>query len=237
MGFSGSKSRCSFQNKIYLDVEIILYYSERNLFLHTSMQKKLLVLIVVILVLVAALFFALRTKQNNQVLPLVSVVKPDTTQDKMYPQHLEVIQGSNEVWYNIPEIGVRMRLNKEFAGDLIYSFVHEKSTDPDENWDAVYFSTKSLTGIDKGCSPEEGNPLGVMTKTKGNVSELAKTEEFYSSRLKDIIQIGEYFYMWTGPQATCWDPKNDDAIQKVRGAEIYKAIQDGVKTIQLITSK
>lgn len=200
------------------------------------MQKKLLIFLVAALVLIVAAIFVWQTKQNSQTSP-VGTIKPDTTQEKTYPQYTEVIQGSNEAWYNIPEIGVRMRLSKEFADDLIYSFVHEKSTDPDENWDAVYFSTKSLTAVDMGCSPEEGGPLGVITKIKGNASELAKTDEFYSSRLKDIIQIGEYFYMWTGPQATCWDPKNDDAIQKVRGAEIYKAIQDGLKTIQLITSK
>lgn len=176
-------------------------------------------------------------KQNSEVSAPVTIVKPEVNQNESYPQHIEAIQGSNEVWYNIPEYGVRMRLNKKFAEDLIYSFVHEKNANFNEEWDAIYFSTKSLTAIDKGCSPEEGNPLGVITKIKGNATELAKTEEFVSSRLQDIIQIGDYYYMWTGPQATCWIPKNDDAIQKVRGAEIYKAIQDGVKTIQLIPSK
>ncbi|MBP9727944.1 MAG: hypothetical protein KBD27_01055 [Candidatus Moranbacteria bacterium] len=201
------------------------------------MQKKLLISAIVILVLIVTLVFVWQKKQSGEALDPVTIVKSDTTQEKTYPQNIEVIQGTNEAWYSLPEYGVRMRLNKEFAENLIYIFVHEKNVALNEEWDAVYFSTKSLTAIDEGCSPEEGNPLGAITKTKGSAAEIAKTEEFYSSRLRDIVQIGEYHYMWMGPQATCWDPKNDDAIQKVRGAEVYRAIQDGVKTIQLIPSK
>ncbi len=171
--------------------------------------------------------------------PSSKVVPTDDRQNifEKYPQHVEVIPGTDEAWYNIPELGIRMKLNKEFAEGLIYQYIHVVTNDLQEEWDATHFSTKSLTAIDKGCSPEEGRPLGTITKTKGDVKELAKTDVFYSSRLDDIIQIGEYYFMWTGPQATCWDPKNDEAVQKVRGPEIYKAIQDGVKTIQLIPSK
>lgn len=203
------------------------------------MQKKLFILALAVLVFVVGGVLVWQKKQGIQTpgVKKIEEEQSESTFTEKYPQHVEAIQGTDEVWYNIPEYGVRMRLNKQFAENLIYSFVHEKNNNLNEEWDAVYFSTKSLTAIDKGCSPEEGSPLGVITKTKGNSTEFAKTEEFYSSRLKDIIQIGEYYYIWTGPQATCWDSKNDDAIQKVRGAEIYKAIQDGVKTIQFIPSK
>lgn len=49
----------------------------------------------------------------------------EPTLTEKYPQHIEAIQGSDEVWYNIPELGVRMRLNRGFAEDLVY--VYSKS--------------------------------------------------------------------------------------------------------------
>lgn len=206
------------------------------------MQKHFL-LVIALLVTVGALWY-MEKRQAALNPPVVTDPavepgqEPTPSLESSYSRHIEAIPGNtDEVWYNIPEYGVRMRLSQEFAEDLIYSFVHEKNTNLNEEWDAVYFSTESLTAVDKGCSPEEGSPLGVITKIKGNVAELAKTDVVYSSALKDIIQVGEYYYMWTGPQATCWNPKNDDAIQRVRGPEIYKAIQDGVKTIQLIPSR
>lgn len=207
-------------------------------------KKPLLLAAVTLALLVIASTFWFTKKQALAPVvsekPSVSTEEPIKLEPEKYLQHIELIPGNtDEVWYKIPELGVRIRLNKEFAKDLIYVYVHE-TPNVGEDWDAAYFSTKSLTNIDKGCSPGEGNPLGGLTKWKGNVQELAKTDIYFSSRLDSIIQIGDYYYMWTGPQATCWDPKKDNEIQNARSAEDYvgsgaKYVSDGIKTLQLIT--
>lgn len=212
------------------------------------MQKKLLISVVAILILLGGvvLLWQKNLQQGVQTSPVVKTedTETGTAQKDVYPQHIESIPGNtHEAWYGIPEIGIHMKLNKEFAEDLIYIFAHERNDSRNEEWDAVYFSTKALTVFDKGCSPEKGHPLGIITKSKGDVRELAKTDIFYSSRLEEITQIGDYYYMFTGAQAICWDPKNDEAIRRVKSAKDYsgssgaKYISEGMKTLQLIPSK
>lgn len=200
------------------------------------MQKKLLIFFVVALILIIVAVFSWQTKQNSQT-PHMGGIKPNITQEETYPQYIEAIQGSNEVWYNIPEDGVRMRLNKEFADDLIYSFVHEKNTDPDENWDAMYFSTKSLISVDKNCS----TALGVLTKMEGNAQELAKSDEYIASRLDKIVQVGSYYYIHSGPQDVCWNSAVETEARAVFPGEYNgvgaKSISDGIKTLQSVPLK
>ena len=206
------------------------------------MHKKLLVLVVLGIILVGGGVFVWYMNEQNQVIVPSSVIVPEVNNKEAYPQHIEAISGSDEVWYGIPEIGVRMRLNKEFAEDLIYQYVHEVTDDSKEEWDATYFSTKALTAIDNGCSPERGSPLGVIAKLGKDAQESAKNNNEYFFSRPNSIYIGDDYYVWTGPQATCWDPKNDDAIMKSRSPQDYrgsgsKYVSDGFKTIQSIPSK
>ena len=212
------------------------------------MPKKIILLLSLTLLLSVAAFVLWRMDKSS-----VPVVTPEPVPEEVsetpqasseaesfaYQQYIEAIPGNtDEVWYNIPELGVRMKLNKEFAEDLIYKFSYEVDSEGSQ-WEAAYFSTKALTTIDNGCSPEEGSPLGVLTKSMGNVQQFAKTDVYFSSRLDSIVQIGGYYYMWTGPQATCWDPKNDDVVYKAKSAKDYvgsgaKYVSDGMKTLQSV---
>lgn len=209
------------------------------------MNKKLFIILSLVILLAGGVVWLQQFKQKQTNSQTTSQVESQRitasesskpgTQD--YPQHIETIPGnSDEVWYNIPELGVRMKLNKEFAMSLIYQYSHEV-TAAKEEWDAVAFSTKELITIDRGCSPEEGRPLGSITKWKGNIQELAKTDDFFSARLDSIIQIGDYYYMWTGPHDACWDPKYDEEIAVVRNPEVYINIQNGLKNLQKIPLK
>ena len=113
---------------------------------------------------------------------------------------------------------------------------------PGEEWDATNFSTKSLTNIDKGCSPEEDRPLGSITKWGRDVQESAEKNNEYFFSGPNSIQIRDYYYVWTGPQATCWDPKNTVAIQQARSAKDYKGsgakyVSEGLKVLELIPQK
>ena len=92
-------------------------------------QKKLIIGIFIILTFVVGVF--VWQKRENQILPqdlqlFNNQVQPDTQNDIQSksdevppPQYIVVIPGSDSVWYEIPELGVRVKLNKKYAEDLI----------------------------------------------------------------------------------------------------------------------
>ena len=98
-------------------------------------QKPLLIAVVLVaLFAIVGAFWYIQKRQGDVNQPVVTNPVIDLDQNptrvpESYPQHIEVISGTDEVWYNIPELGVRMRLNKEFAENLIYQYVHE-TADP-----------------------------------------------------------------------------------------------------------
>ena len=170
--------------------------------------------------------------QNEQ------VTEPDLI--SLYPQHYKMISGNaEEVLYNIPELGIRMKLNKEFAEDLIYSVSHIKKTYGEkEEVDIVYFSTKSMTLIDAFCAPDKGSSGGAISRNKGIAKEVAKTDEYVAPRLSSLIQIGDFYYIFEKPQATCWDPNLEYEVLKLDPSRYQgkgiKSLDEGFKNIQSI---
>lgn len=206
-------------------------------------KKVILSLIAVALVLVGYLLFS----KQNQPTPVAPEVKTQVQPEVKYPQHIEAITGTDEVWYSIPEFEVRMRLNKEFAEDLVYKLKHEKNDDGEE-WDAISFSTKGIMAVALECAPENDGVFGVFTRIDGTVEEADKNNlglgpGYFQSRLKTgtIVQFPQYFVIWTSPQAPCWPLSDNEAVESERSREYAgsgaKGIYDGVKTLQLIPSK
>lgn len=203
------------------------------------MQKKGILLVVIVLVVAGGLFFFFQKKQSSPA--LTNNTEKGTQQSgEKYPQHIEDIPGSDEVWYGIPEYGVRMRLNKEFAEDLIYS--NGSVDDASEKQEGIYFSTKAITAVAPECSPERGGAFGFLFKAEGNMTEIAKTDEYLAARVDDYVQIGNYYYGFVGHQAVPWFPEHEEAVRKAWSLENYpsfgaKYVSDGIKTLQLIPSK
>ncbi len=219
----------------------LFHSSIRAINIYTSMQKKLLlsVLAVALLISGAVLVWQKKMAQEEDKNQNQEVVQENTNNEK-YPQHIEVIQGSDEVWYGIPEYGVRMRLNREFAEDLIYST--EMTDDFGEKSNGIFFSTKVMTEVAPECSPERGNALGSVFKAKGNMMELAKTDEYLAARVNTYVQIGDYYYGWVGHQAPCWYPSHQDMAEKewskeYNGVSGVNSLYNSSKTFQLIPSK
>lgn len=196
-------------------------------------QKLLIILTTVILLAVGTFLFF--TKQQE----MTSVQNQgiETSDDEMlkqsqdYSQHIEEIPGNtDEVWYNIPELGVRMKLNKEFAEDLVY-----RSETP--AFATVYFSGKKLMATVPSCV----SGFGFLFKTKGIMKEIAKTDDFLATRMDSYIQIYDYYYGWTSPQDVCWDPSIEEEVRKVFPGKYNgmgaKFVSEGVKTLQLIPQK
>ncbi|MFZ1654429.1 MAG: hypothetical protein WAT84_01200 [Candidatus Moraniibacteriota bacterium] len=149
-------------------------------------------------------------------------VNPDT-----YPQHIETIPGNaDEVWYNIPELGIRMKLNREFAEDLVYF------PDGDSVYADAYFSTKLLMEIDSmNCSARTA-PLGFIYRQSGTIEDAAYHRELpwdyvNLEKLGFIRRFPGFFVEYTGPQAACYDERKLSETQRASLMQIeglYRAI-------------
>lgn len=202
------------------------------------MTKKSIISAITLLLIAYGIFIVFQKKNLKQIETKESTSQSEskTSMEEKHPQHISPISGSDEVWYEIPEYGIRMRLNKEFAGELIYS--SGMTDDYGEKSSGIYFSTKSITAMAPECSPERGGALGFLFKSEGNAEEEARTDEYLAARFKDYVQIGDYYYGWVGPQALCEFPEHTDAVRKEWPKEYRglgaKNILEGSKTIQLI---
>ena len=205
-----------------------------------QMNRKALILsILVILAILFGGWLFLREPKSapesqNTPVPPVGVENLPQMADQNRLQHIEPIPGnSDEVWYVIPEMGVRMKLNKEFAEDLVYKLVY-KNTTSSEGLDAVYFSIKALLDIDAGCS----GSLGGMFLSKGKEMSGNKSGYYESENFGQIIfQFSESFVVWQGAQAGCWDPALEEKVRQIFPRQYdglgAKNIQEGMKTLNL----
>lgn len=209
------------------------------------MTKNLLLLSLTLALLVGVFFLWQMEKASAPVVtpqPEVGdVPEPEIPlPEQDYSQHIEEISGNtDEVWYNIPEYGVRMKLNKEFAEDLVYKFVHDKNI-REEEFDTVYFSVKSILNMVPDCS----GALGAMSKGEGrgvqNESQLGYYESEYFGQL--IFQFQKYFITWQGPQDACWDRALEEKVEEIFSGKKYagpgaKNIREGMKNIEIIPQK
>ncbi len=173
-----------------------------------------------------------------------AVEAPAQVEPEKYPQHIEAIPGNtDEVWYNIPEMGIRMKLNKGFAEDLVYS--NGMIDDDGTPRDGLYFSTQAIAEAAPECAPGRGGAFGVVSKIAGTVEEADKSgiggvDGYFLSRLKTgmVVQLPGFFVIWAGPQAVCAFTEHIAAMKKESSKDYYgsgaKDVHEGMKTIELI---
>lgn len=205
------------------------------------MNKRNIVIVVCVLVVLAlsgVVWYGKNAKREpvlDSQQPSQMVTEDDNslqTQPNLYPQHIVAIPGSDQVWYEIPELGVRMKLNKEFAGDLIYKQLEDSFS--------VVLSLKSVTALNEECAPKSngtGGLFGALFKVKGNAKEEAKTDKYLAARVNEYVQISEYYYGLSEAQAVCWNQNQEADVRKVFPGSYdgsgAKSISDGIKTLQL----
>jgi hypothetical protein len=133
-----------------------------------------------------------------------------------------------------------MKLNKEFAEDLVYVYRHEKDDEGGE-WDNADFSLKELERVVPGCGGYSN-----LTKSKGDLKEMKKNkytlDPYLAARLDDFIQAGDYYYGWAGFQDVCWDSSLEKKVREVFPPGKYKGMgaknmPDGLETIELIPKR
>ena len=195
------------------------------------MQKKPLILVAVILVLVIVLAFVWQKKQavsqqvdkGQDVSPSIQTV----SQEGRYPQHITEIPGTNNVWYAIPEIGIRFIMSKEMAEDLIYSYrgnigsgAGYVSVVPKDD-DTVDFSSKILLSqFGETCKPESG-AIGALSRRSNEEMKGFGEIPGVVKRFKDSVVI------YGGAQAPC-------VVSKDR-MELFRKIYEGEKGVSRLS--
>ena len=198
------------------------------------MQKKAILLVVIVLVVAGGLFFFFQKKQSSPALTNNTEKGAQQSEEK-YPQHIEAISGSDEAWYNIPVLGIRMKLNKDFEDDLEYISSNEKGT-KGRVGDTAYFASKKLYDIAPNCAfGSIGNITIIQDELKNNETV---PNTILPERIKSFPGFDVIFSGPTAPSEICWDPAQDNegAIKKVF-TEKKDSVLSGFKTLQLISSK
>ena len=154
-------------------------------------------------------------------------------------QHIELIPGnSNEVWYAIPEMGVRMKLNKRYAEDLYYSLTEWKGEVSGNSLN--FYLTNQVAKDVPNCSG--GISLGGLFRHEGDLEELkrkrSELDPYLATRLDGYIQVGSYYYGRVDPHDVCWDVSMEEKIKEAF-LEKYSgfganSILEGMKTLELI---
>lgn len=172
---------------------------------------------------------------QNPVTDNTNVIQPEA-----YPQHIEAIAGTDEVWYNIPELGIRMRLNKEFAEDLVYVY--------DNKYSRVMFQTKSILAVAPQCRVEDAD-FGDLYRVDGTIKEAYRERGADPSvgflDLEYAVQLPEFFVALSTVHAdACWWSRTGTPTAEEITDHVYKgagvqSVYDAVKkkVIQPISQK
>lgn len=220
---------------MFLAPNIPLTLSQSFVTLPGMNQKHIFVVVGIFLLLGASGGVLVWRKKQSAPQPTVPMVQVDggkqsdipQSQADAYPQHIEAISGTDEVWYNIPEYGVRMRLNKDFANDLKFGFSHERNP-KDNKWDTVYFASEKLYAVDPSCAL---GSLGVISMFEGGFK---KEDVPGATKIVSLPNLDVVFS--DVPQDyknQCYNP----AHYKEIGGAGAKSIAEGMETLQLIPSK
>jgi hypothetical protein len=154
-------------------------------------------------------------------------------------QHIEPILGNpDEVWYAIPEMGVRMKLNKRYAEDLYYGLT-ERSGETDGN-SLYFYLTNEVAKDAPSCS--DWISLGYLFRHEGDLEELKRKKNeldlYLATRLDEYTQVGNYYYGWVGPHDVCWGVSMEEKVkeaflEKYSGFGANNTLE-GMKTLELI---
>lgn len=143
------------------------------------MSKKLLILSILTFVVAGGVWLYINNRvvsQPTQTSNTITTNPQEKTQlnqqeESFSPQHIMAIPGSNQVWYEIPEMGIKLLLPKEGAEELVYryytvdnSIISFNPETKDEEWVenilTVEFSSKQVLDYNQHCdSPACGTDV------------------------------------------------------------------------------
>lgn len=112
------------------------------------------------------------------------------------------------VWYDIPELGIRFKVDPVTKEELVYHFVGFPGK---ETKKLVDFSTKTMTELEPECSAEKGAPLGSLSRRFGK----PKDPLVPCGGGQKVYEYPGGYFCYTMPQAPCMSPEEDAQYQEV----------------------
>jgi len=156
------------------------------------MSKKRIIFIVIAVAVLAIVVGVFVAQKNSKI--------PAKQEQSQAQQQVGQNVQDDLVWYGIPEMNVRFKVDKKVANDLIYKYnkINDKI-------DGVLFSSNKLSQI-PSCGVEDGS-LGSLTRAKGVPADYGD-KAFYMARKPK--QFKDFFTFYEGPQAVCAFGENID---------------------------
>jgi len=194
------------------------------------MSKKLLILSILTFVVAGGVWLYINNRvvsQPTQTSNTITTNPQEKTQlnqqeESFSPQHIMAIPGSNQVWYEIPEMGIKLLLPKEGAEELVYRyspkkdvgiFVEMHGVESDlkmvKDVEGVSFSSKHVLEYNKTCNrPYCGTEDISFSLAKVPEKYMNETLAFGTKFLKQFPN----FYLITGapPQAVPFSTKDEE---------------------------
>lgn len=196
-------------------------------------MKKTTIIAVVALLAVAILFgmgFWQWKSQQNQ-----KVSRSDQAQSQeQQKQQSQQIPEDQLVWYEIPELGIKMKLKKDLAEDLIYNIESSNDSQGRLAWYSN-FTMKSLQMVDPVYCTSENRAIGTIVKISNLTIESQVGESSFLPDEKSglLKRLGDYSIAYIGPHAMCYgiskknegDPLANDGI---------KSLMNAIVTVELL---
>jgi hypothetical protein len=147
------------------------------------------------------------------------------------PSETEASKGiSNNIYFDIKELGIRMNMPVGLARDLIYEYDQWVSKVDGKTFKEARFSSKSIMKIDSKCLPRLA-PLGAILETAGNKDQ--ETDPILKGLLAliPVKQLANSYLYYSHPQYSCLSDK--ESQQKILEPEL-KQLGEAVDSIELL---
>jgi hypothetical protein len=184
------------------------------------MSKKTIILFsVTILFLIAGMVFVLWQKEKEQQekeqaqtqIEKQNIKEEITTELEKEIQTEKQSMGEEKdlVWYEVPESGIKFKIEKELADELVYYI--EVAPD-DSRFLYLRFSSRELSNLGEYCRAKH-SPMGTLIKVKGSPSDYPD-DIFIQNRKDRIKEFGDFFVYFEGPQSACSWPENLEILNR-----------------------
>ena len=183
------------------------------------MNKKTFFIILVFALLVCVLVFGIWKFKNGKKQQEQSQIKVQQVNNDDQLQNPE----SELVWYEIPELGIRFKVEKDMKDELVYQFVGEtmatnSNGKPAGKIKSIGFSTKTLINLDsKYCGPING-PIGGLSEYKGKIDQYDWLKNFKGA----MRQFENFVITYEGPQASCSADYANDPDREIENEVVLR---------------
>lgn len=115
------------------------------------------------------------------------------------------------VWYDIPELGIRFKVDPVTKEELVYHFDKEFG---DANVQSAGFSTKTMSQFNPPYCSAEFMPIGSLMRVK-KTPILPKDPLVPCGGGQKVYEYPGGYFCYTMPQAPCMSPEEDAQYQEV----------------------